>query len=144
MSKHANKARRHRRRMLDKKRLVVKLSTLDDYPHNDVVLAEVRGWGAHEWADWDGYINGDSWETARDMPGYAYAMPGNHAGLVEELRAEGYELDLSEYEEFNKDCEDVGCEDEECPARCQECRKRPASHYAPAHDRGWCEDHDGF
>lgn len=95
MSIQSKKARRHWRRTVTKSRFVVKLSNIDG---DDVcVLAEVRGWGAHAWAEWDQTIGGSSWETARDLPGYAYAMPVNHAGLAEELGAEGYDLDLSEY-----------------------------------------------
>lgn len=117
MSKHNNKRRRHQERTVRKDRLRVKLSTMDDYPHRDIVLAEVRGWGAHEWAEWDGYIGGDSWETAKDMPGYAYAMPVNSDTLVEELLAEGYVLDLSDYDTPEESCEACDCEDEHCGFR---------------------------
>lgn len=109
----AAKRRRHIRRTLQKDRLTVKLCTMGDYPHADTVMAEVQGLNAHAWADHDGYIAGSSWETPRDMPGFAYAMPCNHAGLVNELRAEGYVLDLSEYSEpdfseGSKPCGKVG------------------------------------
>lgn len=73
----------------------MKLSNLDG--DSGAVLATVRGWGAHEWARWDQSIGGSDWETPRDMPGFAYAMPGNYPNLVSDLRAEGYKLDLSEY-----------------------------------------------
>jgi hypothetical protein len=63
-------------------------------------IAEVSGPFAQEWADWDGHIGGSSWDTPSDMPDFAYAMPCDYPGLVEALRAEGYELDLSNYEEF--------------------------------------------
>jgi len=63
------------------------------------VTAYAEGPYAHEWADWDGYIAGSSWETPSDMPGTAYACPCDHPGLVAELRAEGYKLDLSDYED---------------------------------------------
>jgi hypothetical protein len=93
----------------------VKLRDCDDYPHGDVIMAEVEGEHVHEWADSDGYLGGDSWETPSDMPGFAYAMPCNHAGLVAELEAEGYVLDLSEYNEPIDNCRDADCHDPECP-----------------------------
>ena len=88
-----------RRVAILKPRYTVKLSTMNDYPHADVVMAEVTGRWAHAWAENDGYIAGDSWETAKDMPHFAYAMPCNSTTLVDELRKEGYTLDLSEYSE---------------------------------------------
>lgn len=104
----------HSEGLARKDRLVVKLSDLDDYPHGDVVLAEVSGPGAHAWADSDQSIGGSSWETPSDMPDMAYAMPCNHAGLVAELRKEGYRLDLSEYSEPVALCADCDCTDPEC------------------------------
>ena len=95
MSIQSKKVRRHWRRTVNKTRLAVKLSNLDG--DDGCVLAEVRGWGAHAWAEWDQTLAGSTWEGPRDMPGYAYAMPVDHAGLVGELSAEGYDLDLSEY-----------------------------------------------
>ncbi len=82
-----------------KDRLTVKLSNSEseDAQVGGWVMAEIEGDFAHEWAESDGSIGGSSWETASDMPDFAYAMPCNHAGLVEELRKEGYVLDLSEY-----------------------------------------------
>lgn len=95
MSIQSRKRRRHWRRTVDKGRFTVKLSNVDG---DDVgVLATVRGWGAHEWARWDQTIAGSRWETPRDMPGFAYAMPCNDPGLADELNAEGYDIDLSEY-----------------------------------------------
>lgn len=107
-------ARRAVKKRTDIGAFTVKLSTMDDYPHNDVVMAEVSGRGADKWADNDQYIAGSSWETPRDMPNFAYAMPVNHDGLVAELRKEGYKLDLSEYEVPEKLCKEVGCTDREC------------------------------
>ena len=117
MGKHSKKARRaerrHYREWLAKDRLTVRLTMLDDYPHGDIVMAEVHGRGAEEWADHDQTIAGDTWEGTGD-DSFVYAMPCNHAGLVEELRAEGYSLDLSEYQEPESDCESVDCTDKEC------------------------------
>lgn len=96
MSLQSKKRRRHTRRTLDKGRLVVKLSTRDD---GLSVLATVRGWGAHAWAKHDQTIAGDRWEAPRDLPGFAYALLCNVPGLIDELRGEGYRLDLSEYDD---------------------------------------------
>lgn len=96
--------------------MTVRLRNSDDYPHGDMVMAEVEGPDAHRWADHDGYIGGSSWETPRDMTGFA-AMLCNHSGLVAELRAAGYDLDLSEYSEPIQSCDDADCEDPECPYR---------------------------
>ena len=76
------------------------------------MLAEVTGRYAHAWAENDQSIAGSSWETAKDMPHFAYAMPSNSVTLVDELLKEGYTLDLSEYSEpdFSEPCE----EDQEC------------------------------
>jgi hypothetical protein len=107
MSIQSRKARRHWRRTVNKVRLTVKLTNLDSDASG--VLAEVRGWGAHEWARWDQTIAGSSWETARDMPGYAYTILVNDPGLVRELRAEGYALELSEYSEPDPEAYGVAC-----------------------------------
>ena len=42
-------------------------------------------------------IDGSSWETARDLGGLVYTSTYNHPGLIDDLRAEGYNLDLSVY-----------------------------------------------
>jgi len=73
----------------------VKLASLDG--DDGGVLATVQGWGAHAWARWDQSIGGSHWETPRDMPRLAYAMPSDDPTLIDDLRAEGYKLDLSEY-----------------------------------------------
>lgn len=99
---------------VDKDRFMVRLKTMGDYPHNDTLMAEVSGRGSDTWADSDGYIGGSSWETPRDMPGFAYAMPGNYPGLVSDLRKEGYKLNLSEYEEVEPSCKKCGCTDRDC------------------------------
>ena len=62
-------------------------------------MVEVHDTFAHEWADSDQTIDGSSWETARDMPGFAYTIICNRPGLVAELEAEGYRLNLSQYHE---------------------------------------------
>lgn len=61
------------------------------------VMVDVTAPFAAEWADWDGYIDGSSWDTPQDMPDYAYTILMDRPTLVEELRDEGYVLDLSEY-----------------------------------------------
>ena len=107
MSIRSRKARRHWRRTVNKVRLTVKLTNLDGDDFG--VLAKVQGWGAHEWARWDQTIAGSSWETPRDMPGYGYTILANYPGLVKELRAEGYALDLSEYSEPDLDLYGEAC-----------------------------------
>lgn len=47
-------------------------------------------------AEHDQTIAGSRWEFPRDMD-IAYAMPGDHPGLLEELTKEGYIIDDSEY-----------------------------------------------
>lgn len=79
------------------KRFTVKLDNLDD--RDGCVMATVSGLGALTWAKDDQTIGGASWEGA-DGDDFAYAMPLDHPGLVEELEGEGYELDLSEYDPF--------------------------------------------
>lgn len=109
-----------------KDRLTVRLSIPgDNEAHRDVCFAIVEGDNAHVWADHDQTIAGDSWECASDMPGTAYAMPVNHPGLVAELQAEGYKLDISEYDEPDW----LPCESEDCEAcsehwTCERCRGR--------------------
>lgn len=53
---------------------------------------------AEIWADWDQTIVGNSWETPRDMPDFAYAHAIDHPGLIADLRINGYALNLAEYE----------------------------------------------
>lgn len=59
--------------------------------------AEVHDDFAHMWADSDQTIDGSSWECASDMPGFAYTILTARPGLADELRAEGYDVDESEY-----------------------------------------------
>lgn len=97
MSEKSRKIRRHLRRTLDKSRLRVKLTPHPDYPNGSVLIAEVRGWGAWEWAHSDQSIASNRWETPPDLPGYAYSVISNHPDLVTELRYEGYVIDLKDY-----------------------------------------------
>ncbi len=60
------------------------------------VLITVTAPFADQWADSDQYVAGATWERLDDHQ--IYAMPVDHPGLVAELRAEGYRLDLSNYE----------------------------------------------
>jgi hypothetical protein len=78
-----------------RKQFTVKLDNLDD--RDGCVMATIEGPDAHLHAKDDQTIAGSRWECAGDMPELAYAMPCDHAGLVAELEAEGYDLDLSEY-----------------------------------------------
>ena len=72
----------------------VYLDNLDD--REGAVMAEVHGQGALRWAKEDQSIAGASWEGA-DGDDFAYAMPTDHPGLVEELEKEGYRLNLDAY-----------------------------------------------
>lgn len=71
----------------------------------DSLTAVVQGWRAGQWAASDQTIGGSGWELAdgrlhsTPRSRLAYAMPGDYPGLAEELRKEGYRLDLSCYSE---------------------------------------------
>lgn len=81
---------------------VVHLDNLED--RDGCVLATVSGPGAYKWATDDQSIGGSRWEMGEN-DAFAYAMPGDHAGLVAELENEGYTLNLDEYsppEEANR------------------------------------------
>lgn len=65
---------------------------------NRMVVATVDAPFADVWADWNQSIDGSSWETPSDMPHMAYTTLFNRLGLVEDLRNEGFALDLSNYE----------------------------------------------
>ena len=95
---------------LDKDRLTVKLSMCDDYPHGDVCMAVVEGRWAEAWAEHDQTIAGDSWENP-DGDDFVYAMPCNSATLVDELKAEGYSVDASEWSEpdYDEPCGQKSC-----------------------------------
>lgn len=77
----------------DKKRFTVHLDNLD---RDDDVLVTVSGEGALAWAKNDQSIDGSSWEGS-DGPDFAYAVISDRPSLVEELEAEGYDLNLDEY-----------------------------------------------
>lgn len=53
---------------------------------------------AKAWADRHQSIDGSSWETARDLDGLVYTITYDRPGLIADLRAEGYTLDLSDYD----------------------------------------------
>ena len=76
------------------KKFVLVLDNLDQEEEGTVVIT-VNGRGAAAWAKDDQSVAGSHWET--DGPDFAYAMPLDHPGLVEELESEGYELDLDNY-----------------------------------------------
>lgn len=71
----------------------VSLDNLDD--REGCVMVTASGHGAGAWAKRQQSIGGSSWE--RDGSDFAYAMPCDHAGLVAELEAEGYVLNLDDY-----------------------------------------------
>lgn len=76
------------------KKFVLVLDNLDQEEEGTVVIT-VKGRGAAAWAKDDQSVAGARWET--DGPDFAYAMPLDHPGLVEELENDGYELNLDEY-----------------------------------------------
>lgn len=90
---------------------IVKLTNCDG--DETSVLATVEGPGAQKWAENDMSISGSSWETPHDMPNVAYAMIADYPGLVNDLRAEGYKLDVSEYCPADDDESDTFGDDEE-------------------------------
>jgi len=57
----------------------------------------VRDRIAEAWADREGDIAGDTWQSAGDS--YVYASTYWYPGLIEELQKDGYDLDLSEFSE---------------------------------------------
>jgi hypothetical protein len=77
--------------LVDKAPFRIKLDNLDDREGCVMIDAESKILAVH-----DQSIAGAHWEAPDDMDG-AYAMPGDHPGLLEELKKEGYEIDDSEY-----------------------------------------------
>lgn len=75
------------------KTFVVSLDNMDQ--DEDSVVAMVQGPGASAWAKDDQSIAGSRWES--DGPDFAYAILSDHPGLLDELKSEGYELDLDSY-----------------------------------------------
>lgn len=69
----------------------IKLDNLDD--RDGCVMIEAR---SQVLAEHDQTIAGSKWECPGDMD-IAYAMPGDHPGLLEELEKENYIIDDSEY-----------------------------------------------
>jgi hypothetical protein len=61
------------------------------------ILCTVEGPGALAWAKMDQSIGGSRWESA-DGSDFAYATPAYHPGLVQELIAEGYNIDASAFD----------------------------------------------
>lgn len=105
----------------------VHFETIDDYPHNDRLLAIVRARRAEAWADVQEYIDGDTWDSCgsrRHPEVYAIVYNLRHVGgreaglsLIERLRGDGYRLDLTNHEDFEPDCGACDCEDPDCPYR---------------------------
>lgn len=83
--------RRRKRNVRKKNKMKIKLDNLDD--HDGCVMVTCEDKVA---AELDQTVAGARWECPADMD-TAYAMPIDHAGLADELRKEGYELDLDEY-----------------------------------------------
>lgn len=75
----------------------VYLYNMNDDPTQ--VMCQVKQTYAADWADDDQTIDGSSWETPPDMPGFAYTIIMDRQGLAEELESQGYVLDQSEYSE---------------------------------------------
>ena len=75
---------------------------LDNVDRNDwlVLITTTEPKAALE----DQSIQGTRWEAPRDT-GIAYAVVCDHPGLVKELTAEGYELDLDGYKDHFKESE---------------------------------------
>jgi hypothetical protein len=69
----------------------IKLDNLDDREGCVMIEAESKILAVH-----DQSIAGSHWEAPDDLP-IAYAMPGDHPGLLEELKKEGYEINEDEY-----------------------------------------------
>jgi hypothetical protein len=69
-----------------------RLTVYLDNQSTDGVTASVHGAFAELWAEHQQSIDGSSWECDP-----VYTMLVDRPGLVSDLRAEGYELDLTEY-----------------------------------------------
>ena len=96
MSLSSKKARRLCRETTRKDRVTLVL-TVSDTPHRENVYIDVRGWGQEAWADRDGYLLGSTWESYGD--GRIWNMLTNGTGIVDELIAEGYSVDASDWSE---------------------------------------------
>ena len=72
----------------------IKLTNSDDDPTQ--ILAVVRGAFAKQWGEFHGALAGGTWECA-DGPTFIYDTLSFEPSLVENLEAEGFDLDLSEY-----------------------------------------------
>lgn len=74
----------------------IRLSNSDDDPTQ--IIAIVEGDYADKWADHHGSLDGGTWESA-DGPTFVYDILYWRPGLFEELEADGYKFDHSEYSE---------------------------------------------
>ena len=94
----AEKARREVRPEVGDVTIVVENS--DDDPF--YVMLTVSDPNAEAWADMDQTIDGSSWEGT-DVPSLVYTITSWREGLFDELRAQGYKLDFSQYSEPGED-----------------------------------------
>lgn len=108
----------------------VRLEPCGDYPHRDMMYGFVRGEHAERWADAQGYMDGDTWESTGGNEVYVMICNVAHVGEseagidpVDRWRAEGYVLDLSDHEDFESSCESCDCKDPKCHYRMHWNRK---------------------
>lgn len=102
----------------------VKLENSDDDPTQ--VNAYVHGPYADEWCDAVGALTGSSWECA-DGPEFCYDSFLWEPGLVEGLRKEGFDLDLSEYSDPDSEELLIARHASECKA-CEYDYRRAETH----------------
>ena len=93
--------------------VTLKLENSDDDPC--IVNVYVNAAYARIWADNEQTTQGSSWECAEDS--FAYNFWHWHPKMLDELEAEGYQLDLSEYSEPDED--DINAAQH--AAECHEC-----------------------
>jgi len=96
VSLSSKKARRLYRETVRKDRVTLVL-TVSDTPHRENVYVDARGWGQEAWSAHAGYLLGSTWESYGD--GRIWNMLPNDPSIVEDLIAEGYAVDASEWSE---------------------------------------------
>jgi hypothetical protein len=74
-------------------RMFIKLDNMED--REGMVMVTMTGEGAGEKAELDQSIDGSSWEILEETFAYTYIM--DRPGLVEELEAQGYDVNTDEY-----------------------------------------------
>lgn len=101
----------------------MEISLFNDDRNDGSVLVTCRD---KEAAIEDQAIDGDSWEVSSDLQ-YAYALLVDRPTLVDDLRKDGYKLNLAHYDPWEDDtrtCQVCGARLHYCndSARCDNCQ----------------------